>query len=78
MISNSLLVLSTFSKSLKFFSGFVGFLGLTDWDIANIALFCASDMAAKITGVTIDATVGTTTALNYKITDIAFAPNNAS
>lgn len=41
-------------------------------DIANIAVFLASDMAAKITGVTIDATVGTTAALNYKMTEIAF------
>jgi len=44
-------------------------------DIANVAVFLASDMAAKITGVTIDATVGTTTALNYKVTDIAFVQN---
>ncbi len=44
-------------------------------DIANVAVFLASDMAAKITGVTIDATVGTTTALNYKMTDIAFVQN---
>jgi 3-oxoacyl-[acyl-carrier protein] reductase len=44
-------------------------------DIANVAIFLASDMAAKITGVTIDATVGTTTALNYKVTDIAFVQN---
>ncbi len=35
-------------------------------DIANVAVFLASDMAAKITGVTIDATVGTTTALIIK------------
>lgn len=44
-------------------------------DIANIAVFLASDMAATITGVTIDATAGTTTALNYKMTDIAFVQN---
>ena len=44
-------------------------------DIANVAVFLASDMASKITGVTIDATVGTTTALNYKMTDIAFVQN---
>ncbi len=37
-------------------------------DIANIAVFLASDMAAKITGVTIDATVGTTGGLNYRTT----------
>lgn len=35
-------------------------------DIANIAVFLASDMASKITGVTIDATVGTTAGLNYR------------
>lgn len=42
-------------------------------DIANVAVFLGSGMAAKITGVTIDVTVGTTTALNYKMTDVAFA-----
>lgn len=35
-------------------------------DIANLAVFLASDMAAKITGVTIDITCGTTAALNYR------------
>jgi NAD(P)-dependent dehydrogenase (short-subunit alcohol dehydrogenase family) len=35
-------------------------------DIANIALFLASDMASKITGVTVDATCGTTAGLNYR------------
>ena len=35
-------------------------------DIANIAVFLASDMAAKITGVTIDATAGTTAGINYR------------
>jgi 3-oxoacyl-[acyl-carrier protein] reductase len=35
-------------------------------DIANVAVFLASDMAAKITGVTIDVTAGTTTGLNYR------------
>jgi 3-oxoacyl-[acyl-carrier protein] reductase len=35
-------------------------------DIANVAVFLASDMAAKITGVTVDVTAGTTAALNYK------------
>ena len=29
-------------------------------------------MASKITGVTVDATAGTTAALNYKTTDVAF------
>jgi NAD(P)-dependent dehydrogenase (short-subunit alcohol dehydrogenase family) len=37
-------------------------------DIANVAVFLSSEMAAKITGVTIDVTSGTTAALNYKTT----------
>jgi 3-oxoacyl-[acyl-carrier protein] reductase len=41
-------------------------------DIANTAVFLASDMAAKITGVTIDVTAGTTAALNYKVSRPAF------
>jgi 3-oxoacyl-[acyl-carrier protein] reductase len=36
-------------------------------DIANVAVFLASDMAGKITGVTIDVTCGTTAGLNYKV-----------
>ena len=36
-------------------------------DIANTAVFLASDMAGKITGVTIDVTSGTTAALNYRV-----------
>jgi NAD(P)-dependent dehydrogenase (short-subunit alcohol dehydrogenase family) len=36
-------------------------------DIANTALFLSSDMAAAITGVTIDVTAGTTSALNYRV-----------
>jgi enoyl-[acyl-carrier-protein] reductase (NADH) len=35
-------------------------------DIANTAVFLASDMAGKITGVTVDVTAGTTAALNYR------------
>lgn len=35
-------------------------------DIANAAVFLASDMAAKITGVTLDVTCGTTAGLNYR------------
>lgn len=35
-------------------------------DIASTAVFLSSDMARKITGVTIDITAGTTAALNYK------------
>jgi len=42
-------------------------------DIANTAVFLASDMAGKITGCTIDLTCGTTSALNYKVTPIAFS-----
>lgn len=41
-------------------------------DIAHTAVFLASDMAGKITGVTIDVTAGTTSALNYKVPHIAF------
>ena len=36
-------------------------------DIANAAVFLASDMAGKITGVTIDVTSGTTAGLNYRV-----------
>jgi NAD(P)-dependent dehydrogenase (short-subunit alcohol dehydrogenase family) len=36
-------------------------------DIANVAVFLASDLAAKITGVTIDVTAGTTAGLNYRV-----------
>jgi enoyl-[acyl-carrier-protein] reductase (NADH) len=35
-------------------------------DIANTAVFVASDLAASITGVTIDVTAGTTAGLNYR------------
>lgn len=35
-------------------------------DITNLALFLASDMAGKITGVTVDSTCGTTAGLNYR------------
>jgi 3-oxoacyl-[acyl-carrier protein] reductase len=37
-------------------------------DIANTAVFLASDLAGKITGVTIDVTCGTTAGLNYRTT----------
>jgi 3-oxoacyl-[acyl-carrier protein] reductase len=36
-------------------------------DIANVAVFLSSDMAGKITGVTVDVTSGTTAGLNYKV-----------
>jgi len=36
-------------------------------DIANTAVFLVSAMAGKITGVTVDVTCGTTTALNYTV-----------
>ena len=36
-------------------------------DIANAAVFLVSDMAGKITGVTVDVTAGTTAGLNYKV-----------
>jgi 3-oxoacyl-[acyl-carrier protein] reductase len=35
-------------------------------DIANVAVFLASDLAGKITGVTVDVTSGTTAGLNYR------------
>jgi len=44
-------------------------------DVANVAVFLASELAAGITGVTIDVTCGTTTALNYKAPGIAFVQN---
>lgn len=37
-------------------------------DIANTAVFLASDLSGKITGVTIDVTCGTTAGLNYRAT----------
>jgi NADP-dependent 3-hydroxy acid dehydrogenase YdfG len=36
-------------------------------DIAHTAVFLASDMAASITGVTVDVTAGTTAGLNYRM-----------
>ena len=41
-------------------------------DIAHTAVFLASAKANKITGCTVDVTCGTTQALNYKVTPIAF------
>jgi NAD(P)-dependent dehydrogenase (short-subunit alcohol dehydrogenase family) len=41
-------------------------------DVANVAVFLASPLASKITGVTVDVTSGTTAALNYKVPSIAF------
>jgi NAD(P)-dependent dehydrogenase (short-subunit alcohol dehydrogenase family) len=41
-------------------------------DIANAAVFLASDLADKITGVTVDITAGTTGALNYQPPTIPF------
>jgi len=35
-------------------------------DIANVAVFLASDLSGKITGVTVDVTAGTTAGLNYR------------
>jgi 3-oxoacyl-[acyl-carrier protein] reductase len=40
-------------------------------DIANLAVFLSSDLAGKITGVTVDVTAGTTAALNYRVERIA-------
>ena len=39
-------------------------------DIANAAIFLSCDMADKITGITLDVTVGSTTGLNYKVMPI--------
>jgi 3-oxoacyl-[acyl-carrier protein] reductase len=36
-------------------------------DIGNVAVFLCSDMAAGITGVTVDVTCGTTAGLNYRV-----------
>jgi 3-oxoacyl-[acyl-carrier protein] reductase len=36
-------------------------------DIANAAVFLASDMSGKITGVTLDVTCGTTAGINYRV-----------
>jgi 3-oxoacyl-[acyl-carrier protein] reductase len=44
-------------------------------DIANAAVFLASDMAGKITGVTIDVTCGTTAGLNYRAALATFGEN---
>lgn len=38
-------------------------------DIANVAAFLSSDLAGKITGVTVDVTAGTTAGLNYKVAE---------
>jgi 3-oxoacyl-[acyl-carrier protein] reductase len=40
-------------------------------DIANLAVFLCSDLAGKITGVTVDITSGTTAGLNYRVNPIA-------
>jgi 3-oxoacyl-[acyl-carrier protein] reductase len=39
-------------------------------DIANTAVFLVSDLAGKITGVTIDVTSGTTAGLNYRMASL--------
>jgi len=36
-------------------------------DIANLAVFLSSDLAGKITGVTVDVSSGTTVGLNYRV-----------
>lgn len=42
-------------------------------DIANVATFLSSDLAGKITGVTVDVTAGTTSGLNYRVDRNAIA-----
>lgn len=44
-------------------------------DIANVAVFLSSDMAAGITGVTVDVTCGTTAALNYRVNTLTNTRN---
>lgn len=44
-------------------------------DIASTAVFLASDMARRITGVTIDVTAGTTAALNHRTEGNVHEPN---
>jgi len=39
-------------------------------DIANLAVFLSSDLAGKITGVTVDVSSGTTAGLNYRVTSL--------
>jgi 3-oxoacyl-[acyl-carrier protein] reductase len=41
-------------------------------DIANTAVFLASDLASAITGVTVDVTCGSTAGLNYRAKDKGF------
>ena len=45
-------------------------------DITNAALFLVSDLAANITGVTIDVTAGTTQGLNYRVGLPSFKEDN--
>ena len=39
-------------------------------DIANLAVFLSSDLAGKITGVTVDVSCGTTVGLNYRVSPL--------
>jgi 3-oxoacyl-[acyl-carrier protein] reductase len=40
-------------------------------DIANLAVFLSSDLAGKITGVTVDISSGTTAGLNYRVAPLS-------
>jgi 3-oxoacyl-[acyl-carrier protein] reductase len=40
-------------------------------DIANLAVFLSSDLAGKITGVTVDVSSGTTAGLNYRVSALS-------
>ena len=40
-------------------------------DIANLAVFLSSDLADKITGVTVDVSSGSTAGLNYRVTPLS-------
>jgi hypothetical protein len=51
------------------------FDSLTEVHVKYMLMMCRderSDLAGKITGVTLDVTAGTTSALNYKVPIIAF------
>jgi NAD(P)-dependent dehydrogenase (short-subunit alcohol dehydrogenase family) len=47
-------------------------------DVANVAVFLSSDMAAMITGVTVDVTGGATNALNYKVSATSIEKSESS
>lgn len=40
-------------------------------DVANLAVFLSSDLAGKITGVTVDVSSGTTAGLNHRVAPLS-------